>query len=38
MYLDSIFWFISWPILIYAAYRLSAYLLEKFEEQEVEAE
>jgi hypothetical protein len=33
MYLDSIFWFASWPVLVYASYKLVAVLIGKFEEK-----
>lgn len=33
MYLNSILWFASWPILIIAAYKIVIYAISKYEEQ-----
>lgn len=35
MFLDSIFWFASWPFLVYGSYKLVAFLIGKYEEKEV---
>jgi hypothetical protein len=36
MYLDSIFWFVAWPILVFGSYKIIAFLIEKYEAGKVE--
>ena len=35
MYTDSIFWFASWPVLIYGACKLVVFLIDKYEKKEI---
>lgn len=36
MYLDSIFWFLSWPVIIIVSYQISKMLIKKYESEKVE--
>ncbi len=37
MYIDSIFWFLSWPILIIISYQVSKMLIKRYESGEGKA-
>lgn len=38
MYLDSVFWFLSWPILIIVSFQIIKVILKRYEEEKVPKE